>query len=157
MKTPVFAITAAAVMAAAIQHGAPSPIEEPPEADRIPDRLSVDPTSRFYDPIYRRIGVRFNGVERRGDVQEYCMSEGRIVVRRRSALGKFMTDSEGRYLFATLHGGDVVAYLKDGRPTRVTAPAYGVQSAEDAKARLDAAAAKRARKAAKLAATRGVA
>ena len=41
-----------------------------------PDRLSVDPSSPFYDEaaLARGIGVRFRGVERR-DVEEYCVSE----------------------------------------------------------------------------------
>ena len=50
-----------------------------------PDRLSVDPSSPFYDEmaLARGIGVRFRGVERR-DVEEYCVSEGWI----RAAAGK---------------------------------------------------------------------
>lgn len=41
-----------------------------------PDRLSVDPTSPFYDEaaLARGIGVRFRGVERQ-DVEEYCVTE----------------------------------------------------------------------------------
>ena len=41
-----------------------------------PDRLSVDPSSPFYDEaaLARGVGVRFRGVERR-DVEEYCVSE----------------------------------------------------------------------------------
>ncbi|HZZ61945.1 MAG TPA: DUF3297 family protein [Roseiarcus sp.] len=46
-------------------------------SDVPPDRLSVDPTSSFYDEaaLARGVGVRFRGVERR-DVEEYCVSEG---------------------------------------------------------------------------------
>ncbi len=53
--------------------------------DTLPDRLCVDPTSRYYDEklLARNIGIRFNGVERT-NVEEYCVSEGWI----RSAIGK---------------------------------------------------------------------
>ena len=54
-------------------------------SDVPPDRLSVDPSSPFYDEatLARGIGVRFRGVERR-DVEEYSVSEGWI----RAAAGK---------------------------------------------------------------------
>lgn len=147
MKMAGLALTAAAVAAAAMAHGAPMTIDEVRGPDRVPDRLSVDTDSPFFDPIYKRIGVRLNGIERLGDVQEYCMSEGWIDVRRRNGR-KFMTGPGGEYLLTRLHG-DVLAYLKDGRPTRVTAPVYQKQSPEAAQAAIDAAAAKRARRAAK--------
>ena len=43
----------------------------------LPDRLSVDPRSKFFqrEIIERGIGIRFNGVERH-NVDEYCISEG---------------------------------------------------------------------------------
>ncbi|MBX3583025.1 MAG: DUF3297 family protein [Rhizobiaceae bacterium] len=45
----------------------------------LPDRLSNDPRSPFYDEqlLMRGIGIRFNGKERT-DVSEYCVSEGWI-------------------------------------------------------------------------------
>ena len=54
-----------------------------------PNRLSVDPSSPFYDEaaLARGIGVRFRGVERR-DVEEYSVSEqwiGRRRARRSTA------------------------------------------------------------------------
>lgn len=44
---------------------------------QLPDRLSVDPKSPFYDKalLGRGIGVRFKGVEKT-NVAEYCLSEG---------------------------------------------------------------------------------
>jgi len=47
----------------------------------LPDRLSVDPRSPFHVAAIfeREIGIRFNGKER-GDVEEYCISEGWIRV-----------------------------------------------------------------------------
>ncbi len=41
-----------------------------------PDRLSVEPTSPFYDKaaLARGVGIRFKGKERT-DVEEYCISE----------------------------------------------------------------------------------
>jgi hypothetical protein len=47
-----------------------------------PDRLSVDPSSPFYDEatLARGVAVKFRGVERR-DVEEYCVSENWIRAR----------------------------------------------------------------------------
>ena len=46
-------------------------------SDTPPDRLSVDPRSKFYDEavLARGIGVRFNGTERH-NIEEYCIIEG---------------------------------------------------------------------------------
>ena len=46
-------------------------------ADNLPDRLSSDPASPYYNAelLARDIGVRFKGVER-NNVEEYCVSEG---------------------------------------------------------------------------------
>lgn len=45
--------------------------------DALPDRLSSNPNSPFYDEqlLERGIGVRFKGVEKT-NVEEYCVSEG---------------------------------------------------------------------------------
>ncbi|MBL8577936.1 MAG: DUF3297 family protein [Mesorhizobium sp.] len=45
----------------------------------LPDRLSNDPRSPFYNEelLMNGIGIRFNGKERT-DVSEYCVSEGWI-------------------------------------------------------------------------------
>jgi hypothetical protein len=47
----------------------------------LPDRLSNDPKSPFFDEdiLKREIGIRFNGVEKT-NVEEYCVSEGWIRV-----------------------------------------------------------------------------
>ena len=49
--------------------------------DTPPDRLSNDPSSKFYDEsvLERGIGIRFNGTERT-NVEEYCISEGWVRV-----------------------------------------------------------------------------
>jgi hypothetical protein len=46
-------------------------------ADNLPDRLSSDPASPYYNAelLARDIGIRFKGVERT-NVEEYCVSEG---------------------------------------------------------------------------------
>lgn len=57
----------------------------------LPDRLSVNPESPFYDKdlLARvRLGVRFDGKDRPGDVEEYCISEGWIRVQTYLANGK---------------------------------------------------------------------
>ncbi len=47
----------------------------------LPDRLSIDPRSPFFDgeALERGVGILFNGRERE-DVSEYCVSEGWIRV-----------------------------------------------------------------------------
>lgn len=73
-----------------------------------PDRLSVDPTSRYYDEaiLSRSVGIRLNGVEYT-NVEEYCISEGWI----RTAIGKTL-DRRGRPLTIT-RKGVVEAFYKD--------------------------------------------
>ncbi|MBY0573974.1 MAG: DUF3297 family protein [Undibacterium sp.] len=46
-----------------------------------PDRLSVDPKSRFYNAevFEHEVGIKLNGKERLS-VEEYCISEGWITV-----------------------------------------------------------------------------
>lgn len=77
--------------------------------ERPPDRLSVDPRSRWYDAklLERGIGIRFNGVEKT-TVEEYCVSEGWI----RSAAGK-AKDRHGNPMLIKLKG-TVEAYFLDG-------------------------------------------
>lgn len=139
----VIALTAAAVAASAAHHSAPGTTEA---IHAPPDRLSVDTASPHFDPCYRRVGVKFNGLDRQGDVQEYCVSEGWIDVRQRGAGGKFMVESDGTYRLSRLHG-EVVAYFRHG-----IAPAAPDrrQTPEQAAERIAAAEAKRARKAEKL-------
>lgn len=47
----------------------------------LPDRLSIDPRSPYFDGevLERGVGIMFNGKERE-DVSEYCVSEGWIRV-----------------------------------------------------------------------------
>jgi hypothetical protein len=64
--------------------GPPLRLERPeltPMSDNLPDRLSNDPRSPFYDAalLERGIGVRFNGADKH-NVEEYCVSEGWIRV-----------------------------------------------------------------------------
>ena len=50
-------------------------------SDTPPDRLDINPKSRFHNAavLARGVGIRFKGVERK-DVEEYCVSEGWIRV-----------------------------------------------------------------------------
>jgi hypothetical protein len=66
----------------------------------IPDRLSIDPNSKWFDAdsLKRGVGVRFKDRERR-DVEEYCISEGWIRVQ----TGKTM-DRHGKPLTIKLSG-----------------------------------------------------
>jgi hypothetical protein len=75
--------------------------------DAAPDRLAIDPRSKFYDEdlLERGVGIRFNGVERK-DVEEYCISEGWI----RVAVGR-SRDRRGNPMTMKLRG-QVEAWLK---------------------------------------------
>ena len=75
--------------------------------DELPDRLSVDPKSPYYnaDILSRDVGIRFAGKEKT-NVEEYCVSEGWI----RVAAGK-ARDRHGNPLTIKLNG-PVEAYYK---------------------------------------------
>jgi hypothetical protein len=45
----------------------------------VPDRVSIDKDSKFYDARYPKLGVRFDGVEK-NNVAEYCVSEGWVLL-----------------------------------------------------------------------------
>ena len=65
------------------------------ETQVMPDRLSLDPSSPFYDEavLRRGVGIRFNGQEKT-NVEEYSISEGWIRVmagRSRDRFGNPMT------------------------------------------------------------------
>src|SRR5215475_9564502 len=49
--------------------------------DQLPDRLSVDSNSPYYNAeiLARDIGIRFKGIEKT-NVEEYCVSEGWVRV-----------------------------------------------------------------------------
>jgi hypothetical protein len=66
----------------------------------MPDRLSTDPRSPFYDEalLARGVGIRFKG-EEKTNVEEYCVSEGWV----RLALGN-KVDRHGRALTIKLTG-----------------------------------------------------
>jgi len=76
--------------------------------ETLPDRLSIDPGSPYYNEalITRGVGVRFNGTEKT-NVEEYCVSEGWI----RVGAGK-TRDRRGRPLTMKLKG-QVEVYLKE--------------------------------------------
>jgi hypothetical protein len=50
-------------------------------ADTLPDRLSTNPNSPYYNEelLAKGVGIRFNGTEKT-NVDEYCVSEGWIRV-----------------------------------------------------------------------------
>jgi hypothetical protein len=66
----------------------------------LPDRLSVNPRSRWFDEsvLSHEVGIRFNGQERT-NVEEYCVSEGWI----RVAAGKAL-DRRGNPVTLMLRG-----------------------------------------------------
>jgi len=70
------------------------------EPTNIPDRLSLDPRSPFFDQelLERGIGIKFNGAEKT-NVEEYCISEGWI----RVAAGRSL-DRNGKPMTIKLKG-----------------------------------------------------
>ena len=81
---------------------------EKPGNDQLPDRLSVDPRSPYYNEavLARDVGIRFKGAEKT-NVEEYCVSENWI----RVAAGKAL-DRYGNALTIKLTG-KVEPYFKD--------------------------------------------
>lgn len=74
----------------------------------LPDRLSVDPRSPHHIAAVceHDVGIRLNGKERH-DVEEYCISEGWVMV----PAGKTL-DRKGRPLMLKLKG-TVEAFYRD--------------------------------------------
>ncbi|GAN67941.1 DUF3297 family protein [Acetobacter orleanensis] len=74
----------------------------------VPDRLSVNPTSPYFNEalLERGVGIRFKGVEKT-NVEEYCISEGWV----RVSVGKTV-DRSGNPLTMKLQG-PVEAWIKD--------------------------------------------
>jgi len=74
----------------------------------LPDRLSVNPKSPFYNAelLERGIGIRFNGAEK-NNVEEYCVSEGWV----RLAVGKTV-DRHGNAM-TVKYKGTVEPYLRE--------------------------------------------
>ncbi len=81
--------------------------EDTPETPTLPDRLSVNPKSPFYNAelLERGIGIRFNGAEK-NNVEEYCVSEGWV----RLAVGKTV-DRNGNAM-TVKYKGTVEPYLR---------------------------------------------
>ena len=78
-------------------------------SDQLPDRLSTDPDSPYYDAdvLARNVGVRFRG-EDKTNVDEYCVSEGWV----RLAVGN-ARDRKGKPLTIKL-AGPVEPYWRHG-------------------------------------------
>ena len=77
-------------------------------SDQFPDRLSVNPSSPYYNEeiLARDVGIRFKGVERT-NVEEYCISESWVRVPAGAARDRF-----GNPLMIKLTG-PVEAYFRD--------------------------------------------
>ena len=80
-------------------------IMKPGDDEPMPDRFSVNPESPFYDKRWAsiRIGVRFDGSDRPGDVEEYCVSEGWIRVQMFMKNGKVKRE-RGKIVCLKRHG-----------------------------------------------------
>ena len=83
--------------------------------DALPDRLSTDPRSKFYNAelLQCGIGIRFRG-EEKTNVEEYCISEGWV----RLPVGKTL-DRRGQPMTLKVKG-EVVAYFLDDLPANPT-------------------------------------
>lgn len=76
--------------------------------ETLPDRLSTDPASPYFNEelLRRGVGIRFNGQEKT-NVEEYCVSEGWV----RVGLGKTV-DRKGRPMTLKLKG-TVEPYIRE--------------------------------------------
>ena len=76
--------------------------------DQLPDRLSTDPKSPYYNEavLARDVGIRFKGVEKT-NVEEYCVSEGWVRVTAGNAKDRY-----GNPLTIKVHG-PVEPYFRD--------------------------------------------
>ena len=81
-------------------------------SDTLPDRLSTNPKSPYYDEalLARGVGIRFKGAEKT-NVEEYCVSEGWV----RLTVGKTL-DRHGNPLTVKLTG-PVEPYFHETPPT----------------------------------------
>jgi hypothetical protein len=80
------------------------------ETEQLPDRLSSDPKSPYYNEeiLARDVGIRFKGVEKT-NVEEYCVSEGWVRVTAGAAKDRY-----GNPLTIKVHG-PVEPYFR-GKP-----------------------------------------
>lgn len=76
--------------------------------DQLPDRLSTDPRSPYYNAevLSRDVGIRFKGVEK-NNVEEYCVSEKWVRVTAGSSKDRY-----GNPLTIKLTG-EVEPYFRD--------------------------------------------
>jgi len=83
-----------------------------PSPDQLPDRLSTDPKSPYYNEavLARDVGIRFKGVEKT-NVEEYCVSEGWVRVTAGNAKDRY-----GNPLTLKVHG-PVEPYFRDKAPS----------------------------------------
>lgn len=77
------------------------------QAVQLPDRLSVNPKSPYYNEalLEKGVGIKFNGAEKT-NVEEYCVSEGWVRVVAGRSLDRF-----GNPMTIKLKGA-VAPYLK---------------------------------------------
>ena len=75
--------------------------------DQLPDRLSTDPKSPYYNEavLARDVGIRFKGIEKT-NVEEYCVSEGWV----RLAVGSTV-NRQGKPMTLKLQG-EVEPYFR---------------------------------------------
>ena len=79
-------------------------------SDTLPDRLSVNPNSAYYDAalLERGVGIRFKG-EDKTNVEEYCVSESWV----RLTVGKSV-DRKGNPMTVMLQGPVEPYFRNDG-------------------------------------------
>jgi hypothetical protein len=77
-------------------------------SDELPDRLSTDPRSPYYNAevLQRDVGIRFKGVEK-SNIEEYCVSEGWVRMAVGSARDRYGNPVTMKF------SGQVEPYFKD--------------------------------------------
>ena len=77
----------------------------------MPDRISVEPESPFYDERFANVAVFFDGRKRPNDVREFCMSEGWIKKQLRMKNGKLKRE-RGKVTTIKMRGKVQAVWIK---------------------------------------------
>jgi len=128
MKMKIAALLASAIVAATTSTRSEDRVVHVTTNEPVPDRVCLDKNSPYFDGRYKRLGVKFNGVDRDNDVQEYCRSEGWLRVRIRNGKGRFIINPDGSYKIARIEGV-VEPYWRKLAPAQVASPEFHHDSA----------------------------
>jgi hypothetical protein len=76
-----------------------------PKPNLIPDHVSIEKGNPNFWPGYKKLGVKIDGEIRRGDVVEFCVSEGWAMVQVKDRFGRRSVNPEtGTYFLERVEG-----------------------------------------------------